>query len=311
MNRHLEDCISRALGRPPSTLDLVLHAGSRGPLGCELVFVYDGSHPLAVVKYGRTSNDAVAQEASALGAVADLTAGTPLASRVEHLITTCRLPDDKLVAVKRPGRGIPALREIGGRPRRATRVVHDAVGWLIDWQRMSARHHVVDSAGKLESGRELNPDAPATVWWRTFADHSGFVVGPAHGDFLLTNLLVERGRLSTVIDFESYRPDGIPFSDVVGLLVGTATAFLGHTQGAIDRLFLDDDWIGRLARHELSRYGTAFGIEIDELVTALPVYSDRALELARRWQLATQEQFHLELREFLISQSDRIRRAWA
>lgn len=310
MNRHLRACLSEHLGRDARGLDFVLHAGSRGERGCVLMFVYDTRGPVAVVKYARSSDDAIKAETDGLLAIGELVRDSPLESTVEQLIAAVSLPDGRLVALKRPAVGVPALQFIGANTQRACRIVHDAVTWLIELRRVSEDQQATDPATKLALGSRIDPGAAQRPWWVRFAEHPGFAVGPAHGDFLLTNLLVDDGRLTSVIDFESYRADGLPFTDLVGLLVATGTTFMGHTEAAIESILLSDSWIHRLARQEFARYGDASGLGIDDIVSALPVYSDRSLEIAQRWGLTVQTDFHRRLRAFLIRRDDEIRRHW-
>lgn len=308
MNRHLEAFLAEHLD--VADVDIVLHAGSRGALGCILLFVYDATGPIGVVKYGRTSNVPIENEVAGLEAIAEVVRRSSLESTVERLVASVQLPDGKLVALKRPAAGVPALRFVGADTARAERIVHDAVTWQIELREVGRDRLMVDRASKLRLASEFDPLAPQRVWWTTFADHPGFAVGPAHGDFLLTNLLVRDGRLASVIDFENYRADGLPFADVVGLVVSTGTTFLGHTQAAIEAIFSSDTWIGRLARREVIRYGSACGVDLPDIVTALPIYSDRSIELARQWGLNVQLTFHRRLREFLVRRRDDVLAHW-
>jgi hypothetical protein len=275
-----------------------------------LVFVYDGRVPIAIAKFGRTTNDVVEREVTSLRRVATLTEHTPIWPTVEKLTSTCYLPDGRLVALKKPGSGVPALRHIGASPRRAARVVHEAVTWLIQFQLVTEGQSTNSPQKKLTAGADLNIDAPSTSWWSAFAHEQGFVLGPAHGDLLLSNMLVDHSRLSTVIDFENFRSDGLPFADLLGLLVTTSVTFLGQTQQAIDEMFIGDTWTRRMLRDEVVRYGRAFDISLEAMIAAMPIYADRALDIARRWDMPRVAQFHRALRDFLTTRGPRIAAAW-
>jgi hypothetical protein len=72
---------------------------------------------------------------------------------------------------------------------------------------------------------------------------AGVPRGWTHGDFWPANLLVQRGRLSAVIDWDGARPDGLPLTDLLHLL--------GYTDRVARRLPLGrrcTDWLWPLAR---------------------------------------------------------------
>lgn len=88
-----------------------------------------------------------------------------------------------------------------------------------------------------------------------------------HGDLWAGNLLVERGRLTGVVDWDAWHPAGIPGGDLVQLL-GTESRRRAHQ--ALGVAVGDRPWRGAELSQEVRGYWDALGIRAD----------DDALELA-------------------------------
>jgi aminoglycoside phosphotransferase (APT) family kinase protein len=86
--------------------------------------------------------------------------------------------------------------------------------------------------------------------------------GWAHGDFWHRNLLVEHGRLSAVVDWDSAVPGALPFLDLMQLVATQSLRPGGHRWGgAVVQGLLP--WARRGGDGEAERYAAALGIPHD------------------------------------------------
>lgn len=312
MNRRLLQAVGAATGLDSTAdLDFVLHTGSRGLDGCSLIFFFRHGRPVVVAKFGRTSDVSVERELRGLSAVAAIVpAESKLGPTLERLVGETRLRNGRRVILKGYLPGRPALQYIAGDPSRAGKILRDATQWQIDFLHVAKDWIITGRDDKERIAAGLWTDERTPTWWPTFVENDHHVCGPAHGDFLLTNILVQDGRLASVIDFENFSMEGVPIADFIGLLVGTGTAFLGQRDAAIDEIFLGRTWLPAAIRDEVHYYCEAFDLTVESLTSVLPLYSDRAITIARAWHMPEKVDFHRRLRSFFLANSDRVLLAW-
>lgn len=95
--------------------------------------------------------------------------------------------------------------------------------------------------------------------------------GFGHGDFWHRNLLVEHGRLSGVVDWDSAGGERLPFLDLMHLRTNQALRPGGHNWGraVVDTLL---PWVERGGDAHAERYAAALGLSLtQELLRALVV----------------------------------------
>jgi len=102
-----------------------------------------------------------------------------------------------------------------------------------------------------------------------------------HGDLLLANLLAQRGRLTGVVDWETWHPAGVPGVDLLQLVVFDGLG-LGGDLGSMWRA---RPWHSPMYRRLAQPYFATLGVEIDErLLHAVAVawWANRIKVLRRR-----------------------------
>ena len=102
-----------------------------------------------------------------------------------------------------------------------------------------------------------------------------------HGDLLLSNLLTQQGRLTGVVDWETWHPAGVPGVDLLQLVVFDGLGLGGHV-GSIWRV---RPWQSPTYRRLTQPYFAALGVEVDDrLLHAVAVawWANRIRVLRRR-----------------------------
>jgi aminoglycoside phosphotransferase (APT) family kinase protein len=106
-----------------------------------------------------------------------------------------------------------------------------------------------------------------------FAAAEDLFLGPIHGDYDGTNILVgDDFEITSVIDFEYFEVDGVPLVDLMKLVVETALYLSDDYTEATNRAFFRDCTFSRAVGRCVSMYCTALDIDEERLVRLLPLY---------------------------------------
>ena len=275
-------------------MSVVLLSGSRDPNAKMTLVLLDAYGPAFVAKVPTTpgAETAVRREAYALEALAAMSLG-PLSATlprpvgcVSHLGATVLLStalSGTSMAVKYHGWHHTARR------RHVERDFAAAADWLSDLQTRSAVAaapvSLIDDTAPALGRRFLGrPDLAAAI--RTVetarARLSGYVTPRTvvHGDFWFGNLLVDGGRVTGVVDWESCAPRGEPLRDIARFVVSYALYLDRHTKAGgpvrghrglratgwgagIEHLLAADNWFSEVAQNFLTLQLGRLGVPPD------------------------------------------------
>ncbi|QCJ47412.1 MULTISPECIES: hypothetical protein [Haloprofundus] len=255
-----------------SALTYSLYSGTRGPTGYITLFVYEHEDPVTVCRFARWD------DAEVLGEWERLTRLRELVESSDRLRATVETP---LAVESVDGTPVIFKEFLGGRPahyafrrfdRCAERFLSNATEWLVTFAEATADVRTYDSD---EKRRRLStstlPSAGAYV--DRFADCEQFFLGPTHGDYDGTNILLDADLgVRSVIDFEYFRTDGVPLVDFLKLVVETALYAFESYAEATNRAFFRDCPFSRAVGRCVSTYCAGLGIDERRFVDVLPLY---------------------------------------
>ncbi|WP_224270046.1 hypothetical protein [Haloprofundus salinisoli] len=268
----LLDRVAERFDADRSALSYSLYSGTRGPTGYITVFVYERDDPVAVCRFARWDDAEVRGEWERLARLRELV------DPFDRLRTTVETP---LAVESVDGTPVIFKEFLGGQPAHYTfrrfdqcaeRFLSNATEWLVAFAEgtVDARTYDADEKRRRLSASTL-PDAAAYV--DRFVDSEQFFLGPTHGDYDGTNILVGADLdVRSVIDFEYFRTDGVPLVDFLKLVVETALyVFDSYTQ-ATNRAFFRDCPFSRAVGRCVSTYCSGLGIDERRFVDVLPLY---------------------------------------
>ncbi|KTG11007.1 hypothetical protein AUR64_07520 [Haloprofundus marisrubri] len=255
-----------------SALSYSLYSGTRGPTGYITVFVYESENPVAVCRFARWDDAEVHGEWERLTRLRDLVSSS------ERLRTTVETPldveyvDDTPVIFKEFLGGQPAHYSFRHFDQYAETFLSNATDWLVAFAEGTVDARTYDSAAKREQlSASTLPGSDAYV--EHFATDDQFFLGPTHGDYDGTNILVGSNLdVRSVIDFEYFQTDGVPLVDLLKLIIETALYVFDSYTEATNRAFFRDCRFSRAVGRCVSTYCSGVGIDERRFVDVLPLY---------------------------------------
>lgn len=288
-------------------IEIVAHPGSRGDQGFVTFFLYCRGNPICLAKMARLDNDSVEAEAANLAGVARALAGSQLLGTIDRSLGTA-VVGGRLVLFKEFLSGRPAAQALTRRNRsESQRVFRSMCDWALQFVEDTAAHRIHDSDAKMTAAEQLLDPGRDNSWIETFMGSDHHFLGPTHGDLVPANMLLDDRGVSAVVDFENFDPAGFPFADFVGLIVSSATTLLGRSKTDARSIFRGSPpWFSQEVRERVGEYCRLVDCDLDEFVKALPLYSDRAIEISTRWGMSRQLVFHTALRQSFLSEAPSI-----
>jgi SAM-dependent methyltransferase len=305
-------------GPPPPRLAPLVVGHRRPTTGMAIVLLFrDGDPTPSVVaklpRYGTTS-PSLRREAGTLEAVRGSLRG-PVRDAVPRSLGLHRVDGTEvLLQTGSPGRHLVAeTARTRPRPGAFGRQLDLVLAWCLAMQRTSGRPETVDDAmiaGTLEAPAAaclaaLGGDPAVGRLLDRALDRARTMRGTplplvtCHGDFWAGNVLVERGRVCGVVDWERGALGGLPFWDLVKA-VGSAAYHLDRYRPLARRgravlpgwgdlgpwtglgeprfatgfraAFVQRGWLADLVRHRLTGAFRRAGIPLGWLPVAVPMY---------------------------------------
>ncbi|WP_224447679.1 aminoglycoside phosphotransferase family protein [Haloprofundus salilacus] len=269
---HLLDAVAERFDADRSALSYSLYSGTRGPTGYITVFVHERDEPIAVCRFARWDDDEVRGEWERLTRLQAVVGETDwLRTSVETPVAVETI-DGTPVIFKQYLGGWPAHYTFRRFDRCAKRFLSNATEWLIEFVQETADYRTYDSDAKRQRLREsVLPEAKAYA--RRYVDADDLFLGPVHGDYDGTNILLgPKLEVTSVIDFEYFRVDGVPLVDLLKLVVETGLYVFGSYTEATNRAFFRDCDFSRTVGRCVSAYCSNLGIDEERFVRVLPLY---------------------------------------
>lgn len=254
----------------PSWLAAADYAGTGRRRTLAFLFAAGSGRPAAMAKLrpADAAGEPLATERQAIDRVrAELPAG--LAATVPAVLAWRHAVErEGLLLAALPGRSVWADLHAASSPvRRAPRHLAAAADWLAAFHAATRRDQVfrLPAWGELAAGE---PGPPS--WYRRLEarlERRPLPLAAGHGDFWPRNVLMERGEVTAVVDWEAARPAAPPFSDLF------AFAWSYGVDGpwrrrrplpaaeAFRHAFLDDNPLSRAVAAYLARYGAALALD--------------------------------------------------
>ena len=167
---------------------------------------------------------------------------------------------------EQPVTGEPLDERFGESPEQFEEVTGIAFEWIIRLQDELATNRRCQPAAEVK--RELSvasasPPADAIDSVELFST-------PVHGDYFGSNIYVDSGAVSSVIDWERAGLSENPFTDPAYFLLQYAD-YLGETfQQGFHKVFLDDNAYTEVSENAIDEYCSSVGISVEEFLLYLP-----------------------------------------
>lgn len=222
----------------------------------DTVKVFRAGELVAVLKVGEDAGR-VRDVHGKLERVARATEGTPIESSTPEPLLLSVAEEASFVAESALGgrSSEKALKEGGRRRRRTARLLERVVDWLV------AFHAAFPTA---DGGPGDLPELPEATGLEPETWH----VGPMHGDFVTSNVLVD-GSEVRVIDWDEFRERGCPAVDLLYFLVDVAGK---HSPEPFSFTFYERNWYSELAREAADAYCAGTGVDRSSLLDHIPLY---------------------------------------
>lgn len=300
-----------------SNVSLAIYSGSRGEMGFIKLFFFSNSKPTLVAKVARTRKglESLYREYVSLRQVSRLLQESQLEATIDNPLDLVEL-DGLNVLFKEHKDGIPGtkcLRSLFFKKRKTERFLILSTDWLIKFTKQTQESHLNSPEAKRAAIKDLVAGKALADYARVFIDDSAFFVAPTHGELLPSNILVDQRiqRVRSILDFECFRMDGLPISDLIGLIISSGILLFGLNERAINNTFFRKGWFRNLCANCLRKFCRDFSIDIQAFNEVIPLYSDRAIQLCHKWNMEGQLlQFHKRMREILIEKKKHILIGW-
>ncbi len=286
-------------------VDCVMHPGGRADAGFVTFFFYDDGRPLCLAKVARCDESSLRREAENLDAVARVLERSSLTSTIDRTLGTTYV-GGRLVLFKSFSAGRPAAQVFSGKNRRATTLAfRNCCHWILQFIHDTREFRGVSDDQKREALSQIDTSGRSAPWIEVFVESNAQFTGPAHGDLVPANILLENGEVRTVVDFENFEMAGLPIADFIGLIMSTATKIFGR-RDAVEAAFGQSTWFSSEVGLQVARYCSMVGCGLDEFIALLPLYSDRAVAISEQWGMEQEMAFHEAARQFFIDEAVRI-----
>jgi len=294
--------------RETSKVHVALYSGSRGEEGFITLFFFSENGPVLAAKVARTkrSLERLEHEYVSLRQVTRLLQGSPLETTIEAPLDFVEF-GGLFILFKEYKDGIPATqylrRGLSSRRSRGERFLCSSVDWLIGFTKHTQEVHTDSADAKGSAINALFCGQALTDYAKLFVNDSTFFLAPTHGELLPANILLDKGsrRVTSVVDFENFSMAGLPIADLIGLIMGTGVSLFGCNETTLDKRLLQDGWFLNLCCDCIRKFCSAFSIDMEAFKEVMPLYSDRALYLCRKWNMKGQLlEFHQRFRRTLM-----------
>ena len=103
-------------------------------------------------------------------------------------------------------------------------------------------------------------------------------LGPMHGDFVCSNIIIHNGKVK-VIDWEEYTINGIPFVDVFFVIVSFASQFSSEP---IKLALYSDNWFSNCVSDSIRKYCEDRNVDLDILRESVSLYLDYSIYYSKK-----------------------------
>jgi len=269
----------KILNVPKQDIEYVIHSGGGGEHGFVTILFYSNSRPALVARISRRDCQRLRTEHNNLVWLSRLLDKTELSKTVEkpYALTNLAGFDVLLKEVKTGTPGTLYLsRGLCRRRNRAQTFLSLTVRWITDFAAASAEHHINSYDAKKQAVYLLT-GLHDPAYSEAVCRNNHIFLSPCHGDLVATNVLVNTHEdYINVIDFENFTMLGFCAIDLISIIVSIGTSLFGFSEEMVSKTFYTSN--------------------IAILTTMLPLYSDRAIFLCKKWQMTELLHFHEKLK---------------
>ena len=102
--------------------------------------------------------------------------------------------------------------------------------------------------------------------------------------------------ITAIIDFENFTMLGFCAIDLISIIVSSGTSLFGFSEEMVSKTFYTSNWFSTAVKDVLRVFCSKLDLDIAILTTMLPLYSDRAIFLCKKWQMTELLPFHEKLK---------------
>lgn len=253
-------------------LSYAFHGGTRGPTGFVTVRIYESGEPVAICRIARTHDELLYREWEKLQLLERLLGDDEYLSETRETPIALETVENRPVLFKEFLSGEVAYDVFASNRRIATTFLRNALRWLVRFHGSTTDRHVRDPTRKYSklAERVTDPGMPSV---KRFIDADDLFLGPTHGDFDGTNILLDDEYAVTgVIDFEYFTLDGVPLVDLMKLVLQTGRHIFGDLEAAVEGAFFRNCRFSRSVGAVVDEYCARLDVDRSDLLAALPMY---------------------------------------
>lgn len=280
-------------------VDCILHSGGRHIT----LFFYSNGYPIVVGKVSRLNHRVLRREYESLKLLEKIFSKCWLLNNTIPRALGFTKLDEKYVLFEEYKDGICGsvyLKTIHRR-KNVKKVLHESVGWLINFLQHTKEYHNMSKTAKQRISALWGQCGNGSIpYYRKFLEE-GFFLGPSHGDLVVSNILFGRvGKITGVIDFENFTMNGFPVTDLIDIIASTGSELFGFTKDMINKTFFELNSFSEEVRKCVEYFCRSCKLEVDDLISVLPVWSDKAIYQSRKIGDNALLKFHILLKKMLI-----------
>ena len=286
-----------------STLNFILHSGGRGEKGFVSIIFYSRKKPVVVAKIDRGDGNNLKEEYQNLKIVHNILRKSAVKKTIETPLSIVNLGG--WVLFKEYKHGMPGDVDLSKNKKNVKKFLHHSTDWLIEFLKGVEDYHINTTEEKRKAVGEMS-EGDIPEYLECWIEKETFFLAPSHSDLVASNFLINDSGITGVIDFENFTLRGFPEADLLGIVVSVSTTLFGLTETAIIKAFFEENYFSRAVCEVFKKYCNIFGIDPKDFIQIMPIYSDRAISIAKKWENEQLLNFHKKLRLRLVDDKNKL-----
>jgi hypothetical protein len=152
----------------------------------------------------------------------------------------------------------------------------------------------------------LIPNKNLTAYSEYWLKEEKFVLAPIHGDMVPSNILINDGKVSGVIDFESFKLKGIPQMDILDIISSSGYLLYDTNQEVINNTFFNLNKFSLKVRNLLLKFCEIFELNLQDIVYLIIIYSEIIIHRCIKENELKLLEFYINLKSEIIEREEEL-----
>lgn len=261
-----------------SDVEYIIHSGNKENKGYITIIFYSNGHPSILAKVGRESNK-IENEYNALKLIQNMNINSKMMKTIEDPISFIDM-DNNMVLFKDYKKGVGSDKYLSEnlfhkqRIKKSATLLHEITKWLLNWFEETKKYRTNLKEKEKRNLYNLSFNKKLTPYLRYWLKEEKFVLAPVHGDLVPSNILINHGKISGVIDFESFKINGFPQMDMLDIISSIGYLLYNTDQEIINNTFFNLNKFSSEVRNLLLKFCEIFEMNLEDIVYLIIVYSE-------------------------------------